>query len=255
MRELQVPCSNCIGCKQEYANKWAVRCYHESQLHDRNCFITLTYDDEHSGTDLVYGDFQRFAKRLRKSLGPFRYFVAGEYGARGRPHFHACLFGLDFPDMAAWAKSEKGFAMFRSKQLEDLWVEGFSTVQELSYATARYCAKYAAKSLSVTRSDRVPEFVHMSLKPGIGASWLDKFHADVYQAGDGSVVLAGGARVKAPRYYDRRFLEMNADAMEYLKMVREARARARAEDDSPERLSVREVVASAQYQFFKREVL
>ena len=100
--KLEVPCGQCIGCRLERSRQWAVRCIHEAQLHKDNCFITLTYNDEHlpSPPSLSVRDFQLFMKRLRKRFGKgIRFFHCGEYGEKyGRPHYHACLFGFDFPD-------------------------------------------------------------------------------------------------------------------------------------------------------------
>lgn len=42
-----IPCGKCIGCRLAYSRQWAVRCVHEASLHDRNCFLTLTFDDVH----------------------------------------------------------------------------------------------------------------------------------------------------------------------------------------------------------------
>ena len=41
-----VPCGKCIECKLDYTNSWAIRIMHESLSHEKNCFITLTYNDE-----------------------------------------------------------------------------------------------------------------------------------------------------------------------------------------------------------------
>ena len=58
--ELQVPvaCRQCIGCKQEYSRGWAVRCSHESQMHNLNTYLTLTYNNENlpAGGTLVKSD-------------------------------------------------------------------------------------------------------------------------------------------------------------------------------------------------------
>ena len=43
----QLPCGKCNGCKQEVAESWAIRAYHESTMHEANSFLTLTYADEH----------------------------------------------------------------------------------------------------------------------------------------------------------------------------------------------------------------
>jgi len=61
-RQISLPCGQCIGCRLERSRQWAMRCIHEAQLHQNNCFITLTYDDEHLPKDLSldHRDFQLF---------------------------------------------------------------------------------------------------------------------------------------------------------------------------------------------------
>ena len=68
VRTLSLPCGQCVGCRLERSRQWAIRCMHEAQMHASNCFITLTYDNEHCPKDysLNYEDFQLFMKRLRK---------------------------------------------------------------------------------------------------------------------------------------------------------------------------------------------
>ena len=40
-----IPCGQCIGCRIDYSKQWATRCMLESQYHDENYFLTLTYDE------------------------------------------------------------------------------------------------------------------------------------------------------------------------------------------------------------------
>lgn len=70
--ELKIPCGRCIGCRLNRSQGWAVRITHEASLYDRNCFITLTYDEKHLPQDgsLVKKHFQDFMKRLRKRFVP-----------------------------------------------------------------------------------------------------------------------------------------------------------------------------------------
>ena len=82
-RRLEVPCGRCIGCRLEYSRQWAVRCMHEAKMHEWNCFLTLTYDDDHLPSDLSLRpkDFTKFLKRLRSRLGyKIRFYMCGEYG-------------------------------------------------------------------------------------------------------------------------------------------------------------------------------
>ena len=99
---VDLPCGQCIGCRLERSRQWAIRCVHEASLHERNCFITLTYRDECLPTNgsLDLDAFQKFMKRLRRRFGEgVRFFHCGEYGENfGRPHYHAILFNLDFSD-------------------------------------------------------------------------------------------------------------------------------------------------------------
>lgn len=43
----EVPCGQCIGCRLDRSRQWATRCALEMEGHEKNCFVTLTYDDEH----------------------------------------------------------------------------------------------------------------------------------------------------------------------------------------------------------------
>jgi hypothetical protein len=116
--KLQLPCGRCIGCRIERTRQWAVRCVLESRYYKRNCFITLTYDNEHLPKDksVKKEDLRNFIKRLRKRLEKYyeiseegvpkkhkiKYFGCGEYGEHySRPHYHVAIFGYDFSDKTA----------------------------------------------------------------------------------------------------------------------------------------------------------
>jgi hypothetical protein len=130
------PCGGCIGCRLDKASEWAARIYHESTLHEKSCFITLTYRDADLPKDrsISKDTLQKFFKRLRKAIAykgnmpkydkamriqfyrkkshpkygepkvapvyrTIKYYACGEYGDRlGRPHYHAVILGYDFAD-------------------------------------------------------------------------------------------------------------------------------------------------------------
>ena len=141
---------------------WAVRCMHEAQMFESNCFITLTYSSKHlpfvKGTDvptLVLSDYQKFMKRLRKRFHghevvrgathdnycsvswPIRFFHCGEYGEKkGRPHYHACLFNFDFVDKRPWRKSPTGHMLYRSESLEEFWPYGNCEIGSVTFQSA-----------------------------------------------------------------------------------------------------------------------
>lgn len=262
---LQLRCGRCVGCRLERSRQWAVRCIHEAALHEDNCFITLTYDEFHVAPSLVYRDFQLFMKRLRKRAPGVRFFMCGEYGDEGgRPHFHACLFGYRFPDQVFFMESGAGSRVYTSALLSRLWPLGFTSIGDVTFESAAYVARYVMKKITGDAAaehykrvdedtgevvDIVPEFCHMSLKPGIGAGWFDKFHTDVYPRG---YCVVNGVRVSPPKYYDRRYKRFDDDGFADLSMRRDQLARSKYLDNTDERLVVKEVVAEATVSFLKR---
>lgn len=197
----------------------AVRCMHEAQLHDANCFLTLTYSQEHlpAGGTLVPEDWRLFMKRLRHFAGvPLRFFMCGEYGERfRRPHYHALVFGFDFADKTLWRSTSAGFRLYRSRSLERLWHLGHSSVGSVTFDSAGYVARYVTKKITHPDSsgyqsinletgevlEQVPEFCRMSLKPGIGARWFEKFRGDLYPRGK---CVVNGVETSVPEFYRRR---------------------------------------------------
>ncbi len=269
---LDLPCGRCVGCRLERSRQWAVRIMHEAALHDANSFITLTYNDDHLPCDnsLNHSHFQGFIKRYRKRVYPLklRYYVAGEYGDdRSRPHFHACIFGHIPDDLRLHGKSESGQYIYTSAFLASLWPFGYSSVGELTFESAAYVARYVMKKITGPNSDRHyevvdsstgeisdrrPEYCRMSLKPGIGADWFRKFSSDVYPHDH---VFSRGRPAKPPRYYDKLLDRVDPDLLEAIKFSRSEKARERFEDNSPERLAVKETLANRRVSdFLKRRL-
>lgn len=270
LQSLLLPCGRCVGCRLERSRQWAVRIMHEASGSEDNSFVTLTYDDAHAPVhgSLNYGDFQRFMKRLRRAVGPVRFFMCGEYGAdRGRPHFHAGLFGVSFRnDRYRWRKGQGGYPIYRSPLLELLWPFGSSEIGELCRESAAYMARYTFKKVTGDLADRHyeridndtgevvhrhPEFARMSLRPGIGANWFAKFNSDVYPH---DRVVCKGVEGKPPRYYDTLLKRLAPDVLESVQQARILDAVQFAPDCTVERLAVRELVTQARVSFFKRKL-
>lgn len=267
---LELPCGQCIGCRLERSRQWAMRCLHESTLYENNCFITLTYDDSNlpAGGSLDYSDFQKFMKRLRKRVkSPVRFYMGGEYGQNGtiRPHFHACLFGYDFFDKVYYKKTSSGEKIYTSKLLESLWPYGLSSVGNVTFESAAYIARYCVQKVTgdlakahyqvITDDgeviDRVPEFNHMSLKPGIGSRWLEKFQTDVYPR---DYVVINGVKTKPPKYYDILFERVDPGTFSEIVAQRELDGyqQTLSGENSDSRLKVREQVQNARLSMLKR---
>ena len=263
---MQVPCRQCIGCRLEYSRQWAVRIMHEAQMHRDNAFLTLTYADhtlpDSGSLDVL--DVQKFFKRFRKAIAPtkIRYYCVGEYGDQTRrPHYHICLFGYGFPDKVL--KTIRGeHRVYNSAFLESVWPLGMSEIGSLTFESAAYCARYVTKKVTGKRAkdhytrvdpetgeiyDIAPEFATMSRRPGIGHGWLEKYGKDVYPSDE---VITRGKSGKPPRYYDRVFSEENPEEFE---KIRERRVRRRdRENQTDERLAVREVVTKARSELFQK---
>lgn len=269
-RFLSLPCGRCVGCRLERSRQWAVRILHETKCHEQNCFLTLTYDDAHLPRDrsLDYSVFQKFMKRFRKRIGvPVRFYMCGEYGEQfDRPHYHACIFGYDFPDKVVFSET-RGNELWTSPLLESLWPYGFSTVGAVTFESAAYVARYCVKKVNGDLAkdhyrlvdvetgeifDRVPEFGHMSLKNGgIGAAWLRKYMSDVYPR---DFVLARGHKSKPPRYYDvmyRRHDRAGFDALKDKRVV-DMRDQKRYIDCTARRLADRKECAEARVNLYRR---
>lgn len=255
VKAFRLPCGQCMGCRLDHARDWATRLHHENQMHETSCFLTLTYSNEHMPDDYSVSKraMQLFMKRLRKSLNDqaVRFFLCGEYGGiTFRPHYHALIFGHDFAaDRYLWRKTERGHLTYRSPSLEKIWPFGHSEVGQVTVQSAGYVARYMTKKINGDRAEahytrlhpgtgqfvRVsPEFILMSTRPGIGASWYDRFSSDAFPS---DFVVINGARRPVPRYY---FKKLTEDLQAELKKVRIERAAAHADNNTIRRLMVRE---------------
>lgn len=238
IHELTIPCGQCIGCRLNKAESWAVRIMHECQEHEQNSFITLTYSQDHLPPDgnLEFNDVTLFFKRLRKALYPkkIKYFYCGEYGEQfSRPHYHICLFGHDFSDDRTHWRTKDSHKFYRSDLLEKLWQFGHAEIGELEYGSAKYVANYVTKKVTGKQADShyerclpsgeiiqvIPEQARMSRKEGIGKRWLQKFWSDVYPH---DYTVMEGKKFRVPSYYDKWLEKHNPSLFEKIKIDREA---------------------------------
>lgn len=180
-------------------------------MHTENSFLTLTYDNAHLPKDgsLKVEHCQGFMKRLRSRISPtkIRFFLCGEYGDKlSRPHYHSVIFGYDFPDkkpVGSW----HGGVLYESGLLDEVWGHGGARIGSVSFESASYVANYATKKVMGSEevvnahyAGRKPEFLLMSRRPGIGASWFSRYGSDVYPRDE---VVVRGVPCRPPRYYDQ----------------------------------------------------
>lgn len=254
---VELPCGQCIGCRLERSRQWAIRCVHEASLYERNCFVTLTYDNEHLPKDgsLDVRHFQLFMKRLRKEFSDqrIRFFHCGEYGETfKRPHYHACLFNFDPGDKVLWSVRD-GVRLYTSENLSELWSQGFVTVGDVTFESAAYVARYITKKVTgalaeshyvdispsgEVLAERKPEYITMSRRPGIGKGWYEKYG---YATFPSDFVVMRGMKMKPPKFYAGLF-ELSGGDVKKLKRKRRFLAERFRSDQTWERLLVREEI-------------
>lgn len=188
--EYFIDCGKCEGCRARQAQDWGIRIVHEAQSYDRNCFVTLTYDDEHLPESIMKSDIQHFIKRLQRREKNVRYFVTGEYGDRTRrPHYHAILFGIDFLG-GSYPINER---MYGNKILDSIWQQGQCAVENLTTGSAMYTAGYTAKKIGSKDT-----FSLQSRQPPIGQRWLRAHHDNIRR---NCQVVIEGKTLPVPRVY------------------------------------------------------
>lgn len=181
---------------------------HEAKQYEDNVSVTLTYDDKHvpSNGSLRPADFVEFMKRLRWHMGKVRFFQCGEYGDElGRPHHHALLFGMDFPDRRYYRLSESGSKLYTSGKLDAIWGQGQCTLGAVTFESAAYVARYVMKKITGPPAashygGKIAEYVTMSRRPGIGRLYIERNRSDVYPRDE---VVVRGFPCRPPRYYDQ----------------------------------------------------
>lgn len=279
---MQVGCGQCSGCRLKKARDWAARCYHEASMHEENCFITLTYNDEHinKSHSLLKSDFQNFMKKFRKKIEPekVRYYMCGEYGENegstelGRPHYHALIFNYDFSDKKFFKKRGDNI-IYTSETLEKIWGNGFTSVGSVSLASAGYVARYTMKKRTGQLAEAVdpetglkhyerrdkdgeilsvlPEYNDMSRRPGVAFDWFTMYASDVFP--DDFIVIKG-KKIGTPGYYTRLLEKLDPKVFEEIKNSRVAYALRDKSENTPERLAVREKCQQARTINLKKEL-
>lgn len=208
---MMVPCGKCDGCKMDKARERMVRICNESRLYDDSVVVNLSYDDDHlpENGSLVKSDYQKFLKLVRKRVYPdkVRYFLCGEYGDRfGRCHWHIILFNVSMHDPRVFTDhipDGKGHYVVKCS----CWDKGRVVVDFVTIESASYVARYVNKKIGYKPKDWYlsrglqPEFLAMSLKPGIGFGFMEKYKSDILNH---DAVFVNGIKFCVPRYYSKK---------------------------------------------------
>ena len=186
-----LPCGTCEGCRASQKRDWAVRIAHESTSWQRNCFVTLTYDEANCPEKINPVHPRNFIKRLRHhSDRPIRYYITGEYGEKThRPHYHAIIFNEDFLG-GAYEISEQ---LYGNKILDGIWKKGSTAISEFTFATAMYVAGYTAKKINDPDT-----FSLQSRIPPLGKNWVREHHDNIRRNKN---VVINGQEFPVPKVY------------------------------------------------------
>jgi len=166
---------------------WTHRIMLEASQHPFNSFWTLTYSDEHlthtkdGRQTLVRKELTDFLKRLRQDYSPLklRYFNVGEYGDESeRPHYHLALFNYPACSRGVTQFNRRSNCCSVCERVLRIWSKGIVHSGQLEDNSAAYISGYVTKKLTSKDDPRLQgrekEFAAMSLKPGIGAGFMDE---------------------------------------------------------------------------------
>lgn len=243
-------------CKKSEHNYFLTFTYDEENLpiaesseYDGNVY----YNDGTWNGSLFPDDITKFINSLRKSFERkghtgIKYFYAGEYcptsenkGMPGRPHYHMILMNcpLDikqFHDFYVDPLLKK--LHWKSYEIEKLWNKGFIDIGEVEWSSAAYVARYCMKKIDYNKDKseyykigKIPEFIRMSRRPGIGSDYYDKNVDEIYKTD--SIVMKNYhgdiCNYKPPKAWDRKFKKEHPEEWERVQASREAAAK-RAQD-------------------------
>lgn len=141
---------------------------------------------------------------------------------------------------------------------------GYSSIGEVTFESAAYVARYILKKQNGPTAEehymninyetgeiletRIPEYNTMSRRPGIAAGWFEKFKDDVYP--DDFVLIKKGKhtkgesiiKAKPPKFYDSKYELTNPEEYVVMKEKRKITAQRHSENNSFDRLRVREEI-------------
>ena len=236
--ELKLPCGKCTECITLRAYEWGLRARHEISLHDDNCFLTLTYDNDNLPSHFVMKDpFQKFMKRLRKlAKKKLRYMVSHEYGTKTlRPHHHCIIFGYSPSNQQLLRYSKSGHPLYTSDEIQKCWNKGNHSIGEANEKTAYYIASYALKGKDHDLMDSngtihsVSDSFDCSKRPAIG---LEYFKANYKQLVDSGQIL--------PRYYQKKLEQLHPDVFDEYQQEKQFKIESRGSQQRLAKLTITE---------------
>jgi len=278
---LVLPCGQCVHCRLQNSREKAIRSVHEAQLHQENCFLTLTYNDKYlpASGSIEPDTIQKFMKRLRRKFPNTKIRSSGcaEYGTTcksckkskvycvcsdfipdiGRPHYHLILYGFNFPDKKPagvsgndWSKEQH--QIYRSEILNELWSDpdtkesyGYTTIGTVTFESAAYVARYISKKITGDKKDG--HYGNRLPERSVAVSnregiGLPWLKKYYSECLANDFIILKEKKMKLPRYYDKKLSEMFPELFQKIKKKRVDSIKIIDKDLTKQRLKVREKI-------------
>lgn len=216
---IKTPCCSCPSCRRVKANDWLVRSYFEFLGNHRQAFfVSLDFDDEH--LPMIDGQpcfdsqiMRKFLKRLRNTIGSFRYFYSTDFGGfLKRPHYHiiilpSCRFTL--PEFFSAIKKTWQQGHYTN-------VECVDSVHNDKLKALQYVVSYSTKDITFTLDKDIKNLEarfrpRVQASKGFGLRALEEgiITPEMIKAGKEISLPVGrnGKLVKfpIPRYYEMKY--------------------------------------------------
>lgn len=159
---------------------WKTRTHLEATGYQHNSFVTLTYREDKLPltpdglASLNPIDLRNWLKRFRKAISPrtIRFYAAGEYSPKERPHYHLIIFGYQGCHYGKSRYSD-GYTVDCCSQCDlvrDTWKDGIIETQVYAPEHGAYVAGYVMKKMTSKEDKRLngryPEFSRQSNQNG-----------------------------------------------------------------------------------------
>lgn len=172
----------------------------------------------------------------------------------GRPHYHAIIFNYDFPDKKFFT-IRKGNRVYTSEMLSLVWPWGHHEISGASFQSASYVAQYILKKQNgkwaekaYTVHNRIAPYTQMSLRPGIGKKFYEKYKSDFFP--QDFAVTPDGRQMPVPHYYSNLLKIEDPELYKLLKAKRLEKALENTKSDKER--DDREIILTAKQR--KREL-
>lgn len=202
VKEIEIPCGQCIECRQKKAAEWRVRLTEEIKEHKYNYFITYTFDPlelqkicdrthQAESNYIVGWAIRHYLERWRKDYKcSQKHWFITELGHDNTERIH--IHGLIFSDNP-----------LNTELLQKYWKYGGIWIGDYcNNKTINYIVKY------VTKIDNDHKSFHAQIfsSPGLGKNWIQRHMGEITYTyrphrSRTDYILPDGKKIALPTYY------------------------------------------------------